>query len=256
MSSIFSKHIAPDKQHEYTIVFLHEGLGCTTMFGTYPDQLCERTGLPGFIYDRAGYGQSEGDLSQRQIDYLELAADDLHQVLKQFDLLNKKIILYGHSDGGSIALIYAAKYPEHIAGIITEAAHVFVEDITLKGIELAVSAFEQGKLNGLRKYHGNQFTTMFWAWANTWLNPEFKTWQIIDLLKKVTQPQLIIQGKQDQYGTLKQVDYIENETTGQSQVMIPDCGHAPFKVLPDAILKTSATFIKQITDAQSFNSNS
>ena len=172
MTNLFYEHINQKSQNELTIIFLHEGLGCTKMYRDFPEQVCRKVNLSGFIYDRYGYGESAGDLSNRTVNYLEAAADNLKIILDQH--VKGKVILYGHSDGGSIALIYAAKYPEKIVGIITEAAHVFVEDITLIGIKKAVMAFNDGKLNGLKKYHNSKYQQVFWAWANTWLNPEFK----------------------------------------------------------------------------------
>ena len=166
----------------------------------------------------------------------------MHQILGHH--IKNKVILYGHSDGGSIALIYTALYPKNVQAIITEAAHVFVEDITLSGIREAVDAFNSGKLIGLQKYHGNQYQAVFWAWADIWLDEAFRNWNITDLLPDITVPQLIIQGRNDQYGSLEQVNAIQSLAQGVTTVLIPECGHSPFKENQKFILKETSTFIK------------
>ncbi len=211
------------------IVFLHEGLGCIEMWKDYPHKLCQQLNVKGLVYDRAGYGKSKGDLSNRKANYLHLAAEELHQLLSELHLLNHQIILYGHSDGGSIALIYTSLYPQNIKAIITEAAHVFVEEETIEGIKPAIKAFEQGKLNGLKKYHIN-YKDVFNAWVNIWLHPSFKNWNIEEEIKSIISPQLIIQGEDDQYGTIKQMESIAKHTKGKTIIFTPNnCGHAPYK---------------------------
>lgn len=228
------------------IVFLHEGLGCIEMWNDYPQKLCELLDVKGLIYDRAGYGKSKGDLTNRQANYLHLAADELHQLLTKLDLLNHKIILYGHSDGGSIALIYASKYPHHINSIITEAAHVFVEQETLAGIKPALNAFKKGRLNGLKKYHNHNYKDVFYAWVNIWNHPSFKNWNIEKEISNIVCPQLIIQGKNDQYGTLKQVKSIDYHTTGKTTTFIPEnCGHSPFKEVENEVLNKVMSFFRK-----------
>jgi pimeloyl-ACP methyl ester carboxylesterase len=228
------------------IVFLHEGLGCIEMWKNYPQKLCTFLNIKGLIYDRAGYGKSNGDLTKRQANYLHLAADELHQLLTSLQLLNHKIILYGHSDGGSIALIYASKYPQNINSIITEAAHIFVEKETIAGIKPAIKAFKTGKLDGLKKYHGSNYKNVFNAWANIWNHPSFKNWNIEKEITNIICPQLIIQGKNDQYGTLKQVENIAQHTKGQTITFIPEnCGHSPYKEIEKDVFDKVISFIKK-----------
>jgi pimeloyl-ACP methyl ester carboxylesterase len=157
---------------------------------------------------------------------------------------HKKIILYGHSDGGSIALLFASKFPKHCQMLITEAAHVFVEPITINGIKPAVKAFKEGKLDGLKKYHGENFTQVFFAWVNIWNHPSFLDWNIEKEIRFITIPNLIIQGINDQYGTLEQVESIYQNTKGESIVFTPkDCGHAPFKEKKTEVTKAVIEFI-------------
>jgi len=204
-----------NSESNQVIIFLHEGLGCIEMWRDYPEQLCNKLNCRGLIYD--------------------------------LKLENKEIILYGHSDGGSIALIYASKYPNQVKSVITEAAHVFVEDVTLAGIAPAKEAFLQGKLDGLKKYHGNHYVEVFNAWVDIWNDPDFRDWNIEAELKQITCLQLVIQGVNDEYGTLKQVESIANHTKGQSTRFTPDnCGHAPFKELTTEVLKEVEAFVKNI----------
>ena len=230
-----------------TIVFLHEGLGCIKSWKNYPEKLCKSVGLNGIVYDRPGYGQSKGDLSNRTNDYLIEAAHDLDVFLKPLKL--EHIILYGHSDGGSIALAYAAIYPEKVICLITEAAHVLNEDITVSGIKKAVLAYENGKLDGLIKWHGYEYRNVFDAWSKTWLKPDFDLKNLKALLPKIVVDQLIIQGSGDQYGTLKQVNSIVEHTKGNTEIFIPDCGHSPYLETPDDVLLKASNFIKLQIDA-------
>jgi pimeloyl-ACP methyl ester carboxylesterase len=212
------------------LVFLHEGLGSIAQWKAFPELVCKATNSYGLVYDRSGYGKSEGSLVNRKTDYLEQGAIELEQLIDILVPSTYNIFLYGHSDGGSIALIYAANHPSKVKGLITEAAHVFVEKTTIEGVRAALPYFEQGKFDGLKKYHGNRFKEVFLAWNNIWLDPAFKTWNISALLPNITCPQLIIQGEDDQYGTLKQVKTISDLTVGTSTVFTPkNCNHAPHK---------------------------
>lgn len=225
-----------------TIVFLHEGLGCTATWGTYPQELCSAANMQGIIYDRPGYGQSDGDLTNRTNDYLIEAAHFLSTFLETFNIKNP--ILYGHSDGGSIALAYAGLYPQNITCLISEAAHVLNEKETIEGIEKAVLAFKAGKLEGLQKWHGPNYREVFNAWSVTWLRPTFDLKSLRNLLPNILVSQLIIQGEKDQYGSNKQVETIANETAGKTTIFSPNCGHAPFIEMPEAVMAHCIQFIK------------
>lgn len=231
---------------EEIIIFLHEGLGSITLWKDFPDQLCALTNRYGLVYDRSGYGLSSGDLTNRSKDYLHQAAEELENLIQTIVPSHYKIILYGHSDGGSIALIHAAKYPDRTLKVITEAAHVFVEDITIAGVKAARPLFDLGKFEGLRKYHGDRYKEVFYAWNDIWLADAFRNWDITSLLPKINCPQLIIQGVDDQYGTLKQVEAIAELTTGQTIRFTPDqCGHAPHKEQREKVLEKALDFIEE-----------
>lgn len=230
-----------------TLIFLHDSLGCIELWRDFPQKLGELTQCNVFIYDRQGYGKScKFSYSKRNNDYLELEADILNKLLDYREI--DKAILYGHSDGGSIALISAAKFPAKISGIITEGAHIFVEDITINGIKEAITLYNNSYLKSkLDKYHGNKTDEMFWAWANTWTSNGFRAWNIEQFLPSIICPSLIIQGEHDEYGTLNQVEQIISQTSGfSSKLIVPNTKHTPRKEFPEFVLKKSSEFVKQL----------
>lgn len=230
-----------------TLIFLHDSLGCIELWRDFPQLVGQATHFNMLVYDRQGYGKSSpfGNID-RENNYLEVEADVLNELMEK--LFIKSAILFGHSDGGSIALIAAAKYPGKIKGVITEGAHIFVEDITLKGIEVAVEAYRTTNLHQkLTKYHGNKTEAVFWAWANTWLSEEFKPWTIEHFLPHIKCPMLVIQGEEDEYGSLAQVDGIISQVSGEAQKFIlPSAGHTPHKEAKELILEKTVAFINQI----------
>jgi pimeloyl-ACP methyl ester carboxylesterase len=230
----------PNGAAKPTIVFLHEALGSVAQWRDFPQKISDLTGCNVLVYDRFGHGQSDPMSEKRSKDYLEKEAWHITpSVLKHFKI--EKPILYGHSDGGTIALLYAARFPTH--AVITEAAHVVVEDITLEGIRLALpkKAF---LIDRLTKYHGKKTEILFNAWSETWLGSDFKDWDITDILPSISCPTLILQGKNDEYATDKQVEIIANGIGKKKQaVLIPDCGHAPHKEVVDFVLAKISAFL-------------
>jgi pimeloyl-ACP methyl ester carboxylesterase len=227
-----------------TLVFLHEGLGSIEMWHAFPEVLLEETGCNGLVYDRWGHGKSDPIDVQRTLRYVhDEALDTLPEVLKNSGV--DDTILIGHSDGGSIALIFAAEYPESVRGLITEAAHVFVEEITLEGIRQAVQAYQTTDLKEkLARYHDSNTEAIFRAWCETWLSLEFKHWNIEDCLPRVTCPVLAIQGQDDQYGTEAQVEAIARRVAGPAtSLLIPDCAHIPHKEATDRVVEEMTEFI-------------
>jgi pimeloyl-ACP methyl ester carboxylesterase len=229
-----------------TIIFLHDSLGCIQLWRDFPEQLGAMSHCNVLVYDRQGYGKScPFSYPERDINYLEMEADLLNDLLEYWAIDNA--ILFGHSDGGSIALLTAAKYPTRIKGIITVGAHVFVEDVTIKGIKEAIDLYQNTDLKSkLEKYHGTNTEAMFWAWAKTWTTDKFKNWNIEQFLPLITCPALIIQGEDDEYGTLKQVEAITSKINGPiTPLTIPDCKHTPYKEKPVYVLEQTALFIKR-----------
>jgi pimeloyl-ACP methyl ester carboxylesterase len=227
------------------LVFLHDSLGCITLWRDFPNKLAEATNCNLLIYDRKGYGQSEPvDNIRRTNRYLEEEADQLHHLLLQLNITN--VILFGHSDGGSIALITAAKYPAVIKAVVSEAAHIFVEQETLDGINAAVISYSDTNLKErLAKYHGNKTDAVFQAWTDTWRSKEYRSWNIEHLLPRIVCPTLIIQGQADEYGTLKQVQGIAKGIGGPAHTfIIPGVGHTPHKEAPLETLEKTRQFIQ------------
>lgn len=226
------------------LVYLHEGLGCAAMWGDFPETLCKTTSCPGLIYDRLGYGKSSSVHNTRTIHYLhEYALQELTRVLEKI-IPDTPYLLIGHSDGGSISLIHGAERPSFLKGIITEAAHVFVDRQTLAGITIADQAWAEGKLRGLSRYHGDKTETLFKAWSETWQTHWFKHWNIEYLLPSIKVPLLVIQGANDQYGTIDQAKYIALKTSGQAQLkIVANCAHVPHVEVQPVVLGLMSDFI-------------
>ncbi|MBA1148723.1 alpha/beta hydrolase [Ectothiorhodospiraceae bacterium WFHF3C12] len=225
------------------LVFLHEGLGSIEFWRDFPDRLAGELGLDALVYDRIGHGGSDPMTAPRGADYHEHGARfELPRLLQCEDV--ERNILVGHSDGATIALLYAAYHGDTVA-CITEAAHVFVEDVTIEGIQQAKQAYDRGELHGpLARYHGDRTDAVFHAWTDTWLDEGFRSWNIEDRLPGITCPVLVIQGEDDEYGSPAQVHSIVEHTGGEARpLLLPDCGHTPHKERPDAVLRAMAEFL-------------
>lgn len=215
-------------QGETCLVFLHEGLGSIGQWKGFPADLCRALGLPGLVYERLGYGGSDPLPGARSLDYLEIEGRAvLPEVLDACAI--DRPILTGHSDGGSIALVYAAEYPDRPRACVCLAAHVFVEAETLAGIRDVVARWRAGDLAPrLARYHGANTRAMFHGWADAWLNPGFRDWTIQALLPSIVCPVLVVQGANDAHGTVAQVDAIASGVSGPAaRWVIPACGHSP-----------------------------
>lgn len=233
------------------LVFLHEGLGCTAMWGDFPQRLCAATGCPGLVYDRIGYGRSSPLSGPRDVRYLhDHALVELPAVLESL-LPDGDYVLVGHSDGGSIGLIHAATRPPRLRALITEAAHVFVEDVTLAGIRSAAEAHAAGKLRGLARYHGERADDVFLAWRNIWLDERFRGWNIEAVLPGIAVPVLAIQGLDDQYGTPAQVAAIVAGRPERRPALVAGCAHVPHREQPDEVLRLMRDFLRELDAAGS-----
>ncbi len=236
--------LPPDKT---TIIFLHDSLGCVELWRDFPKSIESICNCNVLSYDRHGYGKSSPfTVIQRNNDYLLTEAMILGKILDQLSL--SRVVLFGHSDGGSIALLAAALFPEKITGIITEGAHVFVEKETIKGIKEAVRLFKNTNLKErLFKYHGEKTDAVFKMWTETWLSTSYKSWNIEKYLPKIKCPSLIIQGENDEYGTLEQVYSIVKNTTGESNSLIlKNVGHSPHKENPQSVIEKVNQFLHKI----------
>ena len=228
-----------------TLVFLHEGLGCVAMWRDFPARLAAATGCGALVYSRLGYGRSDPCALPRPVRYMHDEGLAVLPALLEVAQV-RECVLVGHSDGGSIGIIYAGGTPAApLRGLITEAAHVFCEDLTLRSIRRAGEAYEQGGLRSrLRKYHGDNTDCAFQGWYGAWTHPEFRDWDLQEYLPRIRVPLLAIQGQDDQYGTCAQAEAIARQAgAGAQMLMLPDCGHAPHRDQPDAALKAMAAFV-------------
>jgi len=230
------------------LVFLHEGLGSCRMWKKFPQDLCEVLGCRGLMYDRIGFGQSSPSGRARGLHYLhESALNELSQVLRGL-IPNEPYILFGHSDGGSIALIHGAEKPGDLKAIVTVAAHVFVEPETVKGVSEAVEAFDQGKMMGLSRYHGDKTHDVFNAWSDIWLSVSFRSWNLEYLLPSIDCPLLVVQGADDQYASERQVDIIVTESGGDAESKLLDnCAHSPHVECPRELINATTPFLGQLS---------
>ena len=236
----------PDPERAPTLVLLHEGLGCVAMWKDFPARLAERTGYGVLVYSRPGYGRSDPVPLPRPLSYMHDEADALAAVLEQAGI--GKTILVGHSDGASIATIYAGGRQDfRVRGLALMAPHFFVEEVSIASIAVAAAAYEQGDLRArLARYHDN-VDVAFWGWNRAWLDPRFRAWRIDDALAHVRVPMLIIQGKNDEYGTVAQLVLAETETYCPVEtLLLDDCGHSPQVDWPEPTLAAIAAFAYRV----------
>lgn len=230
----------PPPESAPTIVMLHEGLGCVAAWRDWPARLARETGLGVLVYSRWGYGDSDPQEPPRPLRYMhDEALDSLPEVLAAAGV--RDAILLGHSDGASIALIYAGSPLSKRAGapriraLALLAPHVFCEDISVAAISRARDAYLQGDLRrALAKHHGENVDGAFWGWNRAWLDPGFREWNLEEYLPGIEIPVLVVQGETDPYGTLAQVEAIERYVRGPfSRLILAACGHAPQKDRPE-----------------------
>ena len=229
------------------LVFLHEGLGSIRQWREFPAKICAATGCAGVVYDRYGYGQSDVLAEPRRtVRFMhDEALVSLPNLLKGLNIENP--VLIGHSDGASIALIHAGSGAA-VRGVVAMAPHVFIEPLCLSSIARASETFERTDLNEkLGRYHRDARKT-FYGWADVWLDPEFKGWDIRgDFLPKVRCPVLAIQGYDDEYGTMEQLEEIKRRVAGPCElVKLERCGHAPFRDQPEVVTARVAAFVKAL----------
>lgn len=230
------------------ILMLHEGLGSVSLWRDFPEHVAARTGSPVLVWSRAGYGKSDYASLPRPLTYMhDEAITVLPQIVAQ--LAGRRHVLLGHSDGASIALIHAGHCPQPgLAGLVLMAPHVFVEDISIAGIEAARQAWEQGALRDrLVRHHGGNVDCAFLGWNRAWLDPGFRSWNIEEFLSRIGVPSLLIQGRDDEYGTIAQADAIARQVNGPVTTCVLDaCGHAPQKDQTAAVLDAIATFMTEL----------
>jgi pimeloyl-ACP methyl ester carboxylesterase len=229
------------------MVFLHEGLGSVALWKTFPNLLCRRLKMRGLVYSRPGYGQSTPRAKDERWD-----ADFMHR--QAFDVLPALLSqlnidqpwLFGHSDGGSISLLFASHYSERCAGLIVVAPHIMVEDISITSILLARDAYlHQGLRERLARYH-DDVDSAFFGWNDVWLSPAFRHWSIQADLKNIRCPLLAVQGEDDEYGTMEQVYGIQRILPHAVVIPVADCGHSPHRDQPQLLTEAVVQFVSAL----------
>ena len=230
------------------LVFLHEGLGSVSMWKDWPRRVCEAAGCRGLVYSRHGYGQStpRPPEEKRPVDFMHTEAREVLPALLRaldVDAARDKPVLFGHSDGGSIALLYAAMHPDAVAGVVAAAPHILVEDVSVASIAQARQAYLETDLRArLGRYHADP-DSAFWGWNDIWLDPTFRRWNLDEYLSRIACPVLAIQGLDDEYGTLAQIRGIRRLAPQTELLEIPDCGHSAHKDQPARVIQAIAGFV-------------
>jgi pimeloyl-ACP methyl ester carboxylesterase len=239
--------IGPRPNEAPTLVLLHEGLGSVAMWNSFPDQLAAATGCGVFAYSRAGYGESSPVELRRPISYMDdEARRTLPKVLSAIGF--RRGLLVGHSDGASIATIYAGSIQDHrVRGLVLMAPHFFVEDVSIASIAEAKRAYAETDLRErLAKYHAD-VDNAFRGWNDAWLDPGFRAWDISEALAYIRVPILIVQGEQDQYGTTRQIEVAQEECYCPVEVaLLRNARHSPYREAPDETLGAAVEFADRI----------
>jgi pimeloyl-ACP methyl ester carboxylesterase len=233
------------------LVFLHEGLGSIAMWRDFPARLCEAAGARGLVYSRPGYGHSTPRGAEERWTP-RFMHEQAEEVLPAFlaavgvDARRERVVLFGHSDGASIALLYAAAAPDALRGAIVLAPHILVEDLSVSSIQQARETYLRTDLRQrLARYHADP-DSAFWGWNDIWLDPAFRAWSIEEEIAAIRCPLLAIQGVDDEYGTLAQIHGIARRVPQARLLELPDCGHSPHKDQPQAVIEASVAFLASV----------
>ncbi len=245
--SLEYRMIGPRPDAAPTLVLLHEGLGCVGLWGNFPEKLQAATGTGVFVYSRAGYGRSTPVKLPRPLSYMhDEARETLPRLLEAIGF--QRGLLLGHSDGASIAAIYAGSRQDHrVCGLTLIAPHFFTEDAGIASIVEARKAYETSDLRvRLSRWH-TQVDNAFWGWNSAWLDPGFRKWDITEFLAYIRVPVLIVQGEDDQYGTAKQIEVAQQECYCPVEVaLLPGARHSPQRDAPEATLKAIVDFTARV----------
>jgi pimeloyl-ACP methyl ester carboxylesterase len=227
------------------IVMLHEGLGSIAMWKDFPLRLASRTGCAVLVYSRYGHGGSQKLAEKRPVEFMHYEGEVvLPELLDQLNI--ERPVLLGHSDGGSIALLFAARYPGRPLALMLEAPHVFVEELSIASITQAKVNYQSTDLARKLGRHHRHVDETFWGWNDIWLDPSFRSWNIESCLPAIRCPVLCIQGEEDEYGTAAQVQAIAATVPGTEIMMLPNCKHSPHRDQPEATLQRMAEFVESV----------
>jgi pimeloyl-ACP methyl ester carboxylesterase len=212
------------------------------MWRDFPQQLALTTGRPVLAWSRRGYGLSDPLPGRRDPDYMHAEADAVVRLMDTLAI--ERAVLFGHSDGASIALITASRAPERVAALVLEAPHVFVEDLSIESIARTRHLYTTTNFRQLLGRHHRDPDHVFWGWNDIWLDPRFRDWSIEELLPAIRAPALLIQGRDDEYGTLEQIDRIGAALPDVQRLELERCGHSPHRDQPEAVLRAAADFVQ------------
>ncbi len=229
------------------IVMLHEGIGSVSLWRDFPQRLAAATASAVVAYSRYGYGRSDVLHEKREPDYMHHEGEVvLPQLLAELGV--ERPILFGHSDGASIALIYAGAHPGAARALVLEAPHVFVEDLTVRSIAAAKNAYATTDLpRKLARHHADP-EAAFFGWNDVWLDARFRSWNIEDYAARVRCPVLMIQGDADEYGTSAQLDAIASVVPNAQTLMVPRAGHSPHRDAPELVIERVRSFVRGLPD--------
>lgn len=246
LNDLESHWYGPAADSAPTLVFLHEGLGSASMWRDFPRRLADATGCGALVYSRRGYGASPPAELPRPIRYMHDEADVLDDMLREHGV--RDAIVVGHSDGASIALIYAGRHPAgRLRALILEAPHVFVESISVASIAAMTRVYETTDLRDRLARHHRDVENAFRGWNDVWLHPDFRAWNIEEFLPAIEVPMLLIQGSDDEYGTWAQIDAIERQVRGTVETLrVPGAGHSPHRDQPELVLEAMAAFVRSV----------
>ena len=231
------------------LICLHEGLGSRSMWRDFPQRLCDAGGFRGLVYSRPGYGRSTPRAPDERwgVDFMHRQAHELLPALLRALGVREAPWLFGHSDGGSIALLHAARFPDTVGGAVVLAPHVFVEDVSVQSIRQTRQAFLDTDLPQRLARHHDDVGSAFWGWNAIWLDPAFRNWTIEAELGAIRCPLLAIQGLDDEYGTLEQVRRIQRRLPATQLLELADCGHSPHRDRPEQVIAATVDFIAAAT---------
>jgi pimeloyl-ACP methyl ester carboxylesterase len=243
------RFLAPARRDRPLVVFLHEGLGSVSMWRDFPQRLVDALGCRGLVYSRPGYGRSTPRAPDERWlpDFMHRQA---HEVLPALftalglDTAEDPPWLFGHSDGGSIALLHAARFPRRVGGLVVLAPHIMVEDLSVASIDAARRAYADTDLRQRLARHHDDPDSAFRGWNDIWLDPVFRQWSIADEIGTIACPLLAIQGVDDEYGTLEQVRGIARRVPQTRLLELPDCGHSPHRDQPEAVIRAVGSFMQ------------
>ncbi len=231
------------------IIFLHHGLGSVKQWGDFPEKISNLMQCPALVYDRLGYGKSSPFTKAHDLNFFHNEAlVMLPQLIEKLNITNK-IILFGHSDGGNIVLIYAAHHSDKLIAVVSEAHHVFIEENNIKAIKNNIKEYDKGALKrSLTKYHAEKTDAVFYGWSSMWTEVLKKDWNLSEELKTITTPLMLIYGDNDEFGTVEQMNIVKNTVKNKVQTaLIKDCAHFPHKEKEEEVTNLVVDFFNKMS---------